>query len=121
MKRLIILFTLGLPGLLRAQATLFPDSVRSISSGASVPLRGSANLRITQLATHTRLYYQLADTATSHYARRLYPGACVVIVGYEGSWLRVRRAKSPRRFSRDTRVYYLPLSATKGARTYVII
>ena len=120
MKRLILLFALGLPGLLRAQTSWPPDTARS-SAGAAVLLRGSANLRITQLAARTRLYQQLADTTNGRYGRRLCPGACVVIVGYEGNWLRVRRAKSPRRLSRDTRVYYLPLGATKGARTHVLI
>ena len=124
-----ILFTWLLPFAAWAQADK-PAPVRHIppKSGALPPeptveqaLTGSVNVRIMELAAPTYLYQHLRDSSRRPTAWELKRGHFVIIKKAYPRWLAVRLALSPTLFSGDSTTYYIPISATVGSKTYIVL
>lgn len=80
-----------------------------------------ANPRVTELATATVLYRSLNDTANSQHTKHLDPGNFVIVRAERPRWLVVSLAQSPTQFSSDTSTYYMPKTALKGAKTFIML
>ncbi|GGG61512.1 hypothetical protein [Hymenobacter glacieicola] len=84
-------------------------------------LTGSVNIRIMELAAPTYLYRHLSDSSGRPASWELKRGHFVIVKKAYPRWLAVRVALSPTRFSGDTNTYYIPISATVGSKTYVVL
>ena len=89
------------------------------------PLQGSINPHGFFLANKAVLYRQLHDTLSSR-GRQLRPGNTIVLerqytYPYPRYLKVVRGNSNGTSYSRDTTSYFLPASALKGARTFVLI
>ena len=109
---------------------LAQESAKAPSSQTSSPqvvdvesaLQRSVNPRGFTLATDAVLYRQLRDTLNNHFVRRLRPGDNVIIRQQLPHWFKVVRGNANATgFSKDTKSYYLPASAAKGAWTFILI
>lgn len=127
MKYHVVILTLMLPVAAKAQQVerLATREVKvpALSSSQSIEkaLRNMANPRVTQLARATVLYRNLRDTTNSHPIKRLVPGDLVVVRAERAQWLVVSLAQSTTLFSSDTTTYYMPKTALKGSKTFIIL
>lgn len=84
-------------------------------------LTGSVNVRIMELAAPTYLYRHLSDSSHRPAAWELKRGHFVIVRKTYPRWLAVQRAAGPTHFSGDTTTYYIPITATVGAKTYIVL
>jgi len=84
-------------------------------------LTGSVNVRIMGLAAPTYLYRHLSDSSRQPTAWELKRGQFVIVKKAYPRWLAVHLALSPTQFSGDSTTYYIPVTATVGAKTYIVL
>jgi anti-sigma factor RsiW len=84
-------------------------------------LIGSINVRIMELAAPTYLYRHLSDSSRRHTAWELKRGHFVIVEKAYPRWLAVRLAAGPTQFSGNNTIYYIPITATVGSKTYIVL
>jgi hypothetical protein len=84
-------------------------------------LTGTVNVRIMELSTPTYLYRHLRDSSSRPAAWELKRGHFVIVRKAYPRWLAVQRAAGPTQFSGDTTTYYIPTTATRGSKTYIVL
>ncbi|SFQ78973.1 hypothetical protein [Hymenobacter arizonensis] len=84
-------------------------------------LTGTVNVRIMELAAPTYLYRHLRDSSSRPAAWELKRGHFVIVRKAYPRWLAVQRATGPTQFSGDTTTYYIPTTATRGSKTYIVL
>lgn len=112
-----------------AQGGNLPPVRRLPSKASTLPARppveqvlmGSVNVRILELAAPTYLYRHLSDSSRPHAAWELKRGHFVIVQKAYPHWLAVHLAVSSTQFSGDSTTYYIPVTATVGAKTYLVL
>ncbi|PJJ60644.1 hypothetical protein CLV45_2073 [Hymenobacter chitinivorans DSM 11115] len=74
-----------------------------------------------ELAAPTYLYRHLSDSSRRPAVWELKRGHFVIVKKVYPHWLAVHRAISPTQFSSDSTTYYIPITATVGSKTYIVL